>query len=251
MKRLVPAALLALWMGLMPAAAAVVLPAPGDSAPGRSLRDTGVALGSVRVALMGIAVEVFPGYVRVSEVINLEHTGPRAITGEFAFGVPAAARYIAFHEGLNRPRVEGTRIVDRLTLSAGAHRVAFSYSVAGSGDVDLSRPAPLPIDRLLVLATAPARIRSPQLAPLAPLGAEGRTVERAAGRGIGPGALTLRVDGVPAARHWAAPAAAAFLAAILAAGLAAAAVAQARGRRGAPPPGGVVSEAWNRYSRRG
>ena len=177
------------------------------------------APAGLRVALMGIGVEVHPGYVRVSEVLNLENTTREAFVGDVAFGVPLAARYITFHEGLVRPRVDGEWIIDRLTVPPGAHRVSIAYSVAGSGDLDLGRPVSMPIDRLLVLAAGPVRIHSSQLDALPTVVDSGRSVARAAGRAIAPGTLALRVDGVPAARRWPAPAAAALLGVILAAGL--------------------------------
>lgn len=223
MKRFVIAAIViaaCAWVRSTPAAGAAPSGADGGtSAP-------------LRVSLMGIGVEVHPGYVRVSEVLAIENPSNATFVGDVTFGVPEAARYITFQEGLVRPRVDGPRIVDRLTVRPGAYRVAIAYSIAGSGDLDLSRPAPLPIDRLMVLATGPVQIHSSQLEPLPPVVDDGRTVVRAAGRAIAPGHLALRLAGVPAARRWPAPAAAGSLAALLAAGLIWAAVSHDRKRRG-------------------
>jgi hypothetical protein len=181
----------------------------------------------LRVALMGIGVEVHPGYVRVSEVINLENTTRETFTGDLPIGVPAAARYITFHQGLVRPRVDGEWLIDRLTVPPGPYRLAIAYSIGGSGDLDLGRPVAVPIDRLVVLATGAARIRSAQIETLPSVVDDGRTVARAAGRAIAPGTLVLRVEGVPFRRQWPAPAAAGLLGAILALALVRASLAPA------------------------
>ena len=117
-------------------------------------------------------------------------------------------------------------------MTPGFYPVAFGYAVAGSGDLDLSRPSALPIDTLEVFVRAPVQIHSSQLVPRPPaLDATG-TIVQAEGFAIPPGVLDLRLGGVPAARRWPAPAAAGALAALLAAGLIWAAVSHDRKRRG-------------------
>lgn len=181
---------------------------------------------ALRVALMVVAIDVNRGYVRVSEVLNLENPTNETFQGDVALPVPDGARYITYHDGFVRPRLDGSRILDRLTVRPGAYRVAVAYSVAGSGDIPLSRSTVMPIERLAVFAAAPAQIRSSQLDPLSPVTNHGQTYARAAGRAIPPGLLTLTVAGVPGVRSWPAPAAAGFLAVLLAIGLARAATAR-------------------------
>jgi hypothetical protein len=150
--------------------------------------------------------------------------------------LPRAAQYVTLHEGFRAPRVGADAIEDQLVAAPGAHRLAFAYSVAGIGEVDLDRRVVWRIERLEVFTLAPAETRSPHLAPGARTTIEGRTFTRASGRFLAPGALGLTVTGVPANARWPAPAAAAMLAGVLAIGLAGAAV-RARRSLGRRPAG--------------
>lgn len=174
----------------------------------------------LRVSLLGIAVEARAGYVRVSEAVHLQNAGSQTFLGGVVLPLPAGARYVAFHQGLHQPRVEAGAIVDRLIVRPGTHQIAYGYSVAGSGEVDLGRRLPLPVERLELFTTDPAQARSPRLRPSTPVTSEGQTYTRATARAVPVGDLVLAVTGVPAVRLWPAPAAAALLAGLLALGLA-------------------------------
>ncbi len=174
----------------------------------------------LRLSLLGIAVEVRSGYVRVSEAAHIRNTGGATFLGRVILPLPAGARYVSFFDGLHAPGLEGGAIVDRLTVRPGTHQVAYGYSVAGSGEVDLGRRLPLSAERLELFVTAPAEARSPLLAQVPPLTTGGRTYTRAAARAVPAGDLLLTVEGVPVLRQWPAPAAAATLAGLLTLGLA-------------------------------
>lgn len=173
----------------------------------------------LQVVLLGIAVDAQPGYVRVSEVVDLHNPTGRTVLEDVAFPLPRGARYVTFHEGLQRPRVEASRIVDRLTMGPGILRIAYAYSVAGIGEVALDRQWSMPIERVEVFATAPAEIRSARLEVAPAVDADGRTYTRASARDLRPGTLALTVIGVPTPRYWPAPAAAGTLAGLLILGL--------------------------------
>ncbi|MGH2372470.1 MAG: hypothetical protein ACRDIC_03205 [bacterium] len=206
----------------------------GPAAPPAAVAASG---GPVAVQL-GIGIETFPGYVRVSEVVHLKSSSPRAFVGEVVLPLPPAARYVTYHEGLFKPRVEADRIVDTMTIGPGVHRVVYAYSVAGAGTVKLDRQATMPIERVDVLTLAPAAVRSDHLAAALPVTLRGQIYFRASGRVQAPGAFTLSVTGVPALRRWPAPAAAATMAVMLLLGLA---VAMVRG--------GVGGTSWKRFQR--
>ncbi len=174
----------------------------------------------LRVSLLGIAVEARAGYVRVSEAVHLQNAGSQTFLGGVVLPLPVGARYVAFHQGLHQPRVEAGAIVDRLIVRPGTHQIAYGYSVAGSGEVDLGRRLPLPVERLELFTTDPAQARSPRLQHATPVTSEGQTYTRATARAVPAGDLVLAVTGVPAVRLWPAPAAAALLAGLLALGLA-------------------------------
>jgi len=195
----------------------------------------------LRVALLGMAVDVQPGYVRISEVVHLQNPTSQTFLGPVAFPLPRGARFITFSEGLYQPRVEGAQILDRLIVRPGAHQVAYGYSVAGSGEVALDRRVPLPVERLELFTSAPAEVRSPRLQPLPTVTNEGQTYTRASGRALPPGDLTMSVVGVPAVRTWLAPAAAGTLAGLLIIGLM-----WAIAREGRTRPGGVALGVQNR-----
>lgn len=194
--------------------------------------------GAPAAVLLGIGIEAYPGYVRVSEVLHLENSSTRVFSGDVTIPIPASAGFLTYHEGLFNPRVESDRIVDRMTIGPGAHRVVYAYSVVGSGTVNLDRPATMLIERVDVLALAPAGIRSDRLTAAPSVSLRGRTYLRASGAVAAPGTFTLSVTGVPALRRWPAPAAAATLGAILLIGLA---VAMVRG--------GVGGTSWKRFQR--
>lgn len=177
---------------------------------------------SLRAALLGVAVEAYVGYVRVSEVMHLQNPTTRTFLGDVVLPLPQGARYVVFGEGFHQPRAEGARITDRLIVRPGSHQLAYAYSVAGAGEVALDRSISLPVDRLEVFVTAPAEARSPRLQPLPAATEEGRTYTRATGRALPAGDLAMTVLGVPARRWWRAPAAAMLLAGMLVAGLLAA-----------------------------
>ncbi len=177
--------------------------------------------GALRVALLGMAIDVQPGYVRISEVVHLQNDTSQTFLGTLAFPLPRGARFITFHEGLHRPVVEGDRIVDRLIIRPGsAHQAAYAYTVAGVGAIVLDRPLPLPIERLEVFTVAPADVRSPRLQSAPTVTREEGVYTRASGRSVPAGSLQMTVVGVPAVRLWPAPAAAGTLAGLLALGLA-------------------------------
>lgn len=178
----------------------------------------------LRIALLGMAVDVQPGYVRVSEVVHLQNATSQTFLGPVTLPLPRAARFVTFHQGLHAPRVEGAAILDRLIVRPGAHQVAYGYSVAGAGEVRLDRRLILPVERLELFTTAPAEVRSPRLQPSPTVTSEGKTYTRATARAVPVGDLAMAVVGVPAPRHWQAPAAAAVLAVLLAIGLVWAAV---------------------------
>lgn len=211
---------------------------PGAASGPRPTESAPVPRLTVRAALLGIGAEVHAGYVRVSEVLHLENTSTQAIAADVSIPFPSAARFLTFHEGLSQPRVEGDRIVDRLTLPPGLYRIVYAYTMGGAGEVALNRYLPMPIERVDVLTTAPAAIKSEGLTPLPPVTLGRRTFLRASGRISTPGTLALAVTGVPASRHWPAPVAAAFLAGLLLVGLGHAAA-----------RAGVASASWKRFQR--
>jgi len=172
-----------------------------------------------RVALLGMAIDVQPGYVRISEVVHLQNDTSRTFHGNLTFPLPRGARFITFHEGLHRPVVEGDRIVDRLIVRPGSHQATYAYTVAGVGAIVLDRPLPLPIERLEVFTVAPADVRSPRLQSAPTVTREEGVYTRASGRNVPAGLLPMTVVGVPAVRLWPAPAAAGTLAGLLILGL--------------------------------
>lgn len=173
----------------------------------------------LRISLLGIAVEARAGYVRVSEAVHLQNAGSQTFLGSVVFPLPPGARYVAFHQGLHQPRLEAGAIVDRLIVRPGTHQVAYGYSVAASGEVDLGRRLPLPVERLEMFTTDPAEALSPRLEHAAPVTSDGQAYTRATARAVPVGDLALAVIGVPALKLWPAPAAAAALAGLLAMGL--------------------------------
>ena len=193
--------------------------------------------GPVAVGL-GIGIEIFPGYVRVSEVLHLKSSSPRVFVGEVVLPLPPGARFITYHEGLVKPRVETDRIVDTMTIGPEIHRVVYAYSLAGAGTVKLDRQVTMPIERVDVLTTAPATVQSDHLASTLPVTLRDQVYFRASGRVQAPGIFTLSVTGVPAPQRWPAPAAAATMAVMLLIGLA---IAIARG--------GVGGTSWKRFQR--
>jgi hypothetical protein len=191
----------------------------------------------LRVALLGLAVDVQPGYVRISEVVHLQNPTSQTFLGLVSFPLPAGARYITFSDGLHEPQVQGAQILDRLIIRPGAHQVAYGYSVAGSGEVSLDRRLTLPVERIELFTAAPAEARSPRLQPLPSVTNEGQTYTRASGRAVPPGDLPMSVVGVPAVRMWLAPAAAGTLAGLLIVGLMWAIAREARAGTGGVAPG--------------
>jgi hypothetical protein len=176
----------------------------------------------LRVALLGVAVDVHAGYVRVWEVAHLANATARTFLGDVAIPLPPAARYVTVHAGFDRPRTAAGEIRDRLAVRPGAHQLSFSYAVAGAGTVSLDRRLRWSVDRAVVFVAAPAEVRSPRFQSAPEVVMEGRRYTRAWARAVPPGDLALAVVGVPPLRRWPAPAAAAGLAGVLAAGLAAA-----------------------------
>lgn len=172
------------------------------------------------ISLLGIAVEARKGYVRVSEAVHLQNAGSQTFLGGVVFPLPQGARYVAFYQGLHQPRVEAGAIVDRLIIRPGTHQIAYGYSVAASGEVDLGRRLLLPVERLELFTTDPAEARSPRLQQATPVVSEGQTYTRATARAVPSGDLALAVIGVPRVKLWPAPAAAALLAGLLVLGLA-------------------------------
>ncbi len=173
----------------------------------------------LRVALLGVAVDVHAGYVRVSEVVHLYNATTRTFLGDVVVPLPPTARYVAYHAGFDRPRTERGEIRDRLVVRPGAHQLSFSYAVAGAGTVPLDRRVRLPVDRVVVFVTAPAEVRAPRFQPAPDVAMAGGRYTRAWARAVPPGDLALRVVGVPPLRRWPAPAAAAALAGVLLVGL--------------------------------
>ncbi|MDR7483948.1 MAG: carboxypeptidase-like regulatory domain-containing protein [Armatimonadota bacterium] len=174
----------------------------------------------LRLGLLGVAVDVRAGYLRVSEVAHLQNPTTRTLLGEVIIPLPRGARYVTFLEGFHQPRAQGAQITDRLIVRPGGHQLAYAYSLPGSGEVSLDRRVVWPTDRVEVFVTAPADVRSPRLQPTpAVTDEDGRTFARASGRAVPPGDLPMSVIGVPDARLWTAPAAAGTLAAVLTVGL--------------------------------
>lgn len=183
---------------------------------------------ALRVAMLGLAVDVQPGYVRISEFVHLQNPETRTFIGDLVFPLPDRARYVTYHEGLHRPSVDGQRITDRLIIRPGSHQVAYAYTVAGTEEITLDRSLPMPVERLELFTTAPAEARSPRLQSLPTVTNESRNYTRASGRAIPAGSLSLTIIGVPAPRQWPAPAAAGTLAGLLTLGLAWAVASAAR-----------------------
>lgn len=174
----------------------------------------------LRISLLGMAVDVQRGYVRISEVLHLQNPTTRTFLGELTMPLPAGARFVIYNEGFHQPRATGASITDRLIIRPGAHQLAYTYSVRGDGEVALSRRLILPVDRVEMFVSAPAEARSPRLQALPSVTTEeGRTLTRASGRAVPAGDLAMAVAGVPSARLWLAPAAAGTLAAVLVVGL--------------------------------
>jgi 5-hydroxyisourate hydrolase-like protein (transthyretin family) len=171
------------------------------------------------VELLGIAVDIFPGYVRVSEGLRLRNPTTRTFQGDVRLPLPRGAVYITYQDGLHIPSVEGVTIRDRLVVRPGAHEIAYAYSVAGSGDVLLRRDLSFAVDRLEVFTQAPSEARAEGLQPGASTDVDGRFYTRAFGRNLRPGPFNLTVAGVPDARLWPAPSAAGTLAGLLVVGL--------------------------------
>ncbi len=179
-----------------------------------------VPVPGLRVVLLGLAIDVHPGYVRISEVVHLQNSTSQTFRGDVVYPLPRGARFVTFHEGLSRPSVQDDRIVDQLTVPAGSsHQAAYAYTVAGTGAIVLDRLLPLPVERLEVFTIAPAGVHSPNLRAAPAMTREGRTYTRAMGLNVPAGSLPMTVLGVPAVRRWPAPAAAGTLAALLSLGL--------------------------------
>ncbi len=195
----------------------------------------------LRVMLLGLAIDVQQGYVRISEVVHLHNASSQTFLGTVNFPLPRGAQYITFSDGLHEPRVDGSQILDRLIIRPGDHQVAYGYSVAGSGEVALDRRLLLPVERMELFTSAPAEVRSPLLQPLPTVTNEGQTYTRASARAVPPGDLAMSVIGVPVSRRWPAPVAAGTLAGLLIIGLMAAIA-----KEGREPPGGVAPGAQNR-----
>ncbi len=175
---------------------------------------------ALRVVLLGLAIDVHPGYVRISEVVHLQNNTSQTFRGDVVYPLPRGARFVTFHEGLSRPSVQDDRIVDHLTVPAGSsHQAAYAYTVAGMGAIVLDRSLPLPVERLEVFTVAPAGVHSPNLRFAPAMTRDGRTYTRAMGLNLLAGSLPMTVLGVPAVQRWPAPAAAGTLAALLSLGL--------------------------------
>jgi len=174
----------------------------------------------LRVVLLGLAIDVHPGYVRISEVVHLQNSTSQTFGGDVVYPLPRGARFVTFHEGLRRPAVRDDRIVDQLTVPAGSpHQAAYAYTVAGTGAIVLDRSLPLPVERVEVFTVAPAGLHSPNLQAAPAMTRNGRAYTRATGLTVPAGSLHMTVLGVPAVRRWPAPAAAGTLAALLSLGL--------------------------------
>lgn len=169
--------------------------------------------------VLGMAVDVFPGYVRVSEGLRLRNRTNRTFLGTVRLPLPRGALYITYQEGLHIPEVEGAAIRDRLIVRPGSHQVAYAYSVAGEGDIALRRSLGFGVERLEVFTQAPSETRGPGLQTAASVDLDGRFYTRTFGRNLEPGPFTLTVGAVPGAGLWAAPAAAGTLAGVLIVGL--------------------------------
>lgn len=174
---------------------------------------------ALRIALLGMAVDAYPGYLRISEVVHLSNPVNLTFTGRVALPLPRGALYVTFVEGQHRPVVEGDALVDSLIVRPGGHQLAYAYTVGGTGEVSLERRWEVPIDRVEVLVSPPAEARSPHLRPGLGVAEGDRSYTRASGVAVPAGVLTMSVVGIPEARLWMAPAAAAMLAGLLAAGL--------------------------------
>jgi hypothetical protein len=183
----------------------------------------------LRATFAGLAVDVHPGYVRVSEILHLQNGTKQTFLGEILISLPQRAQLVTFHDGWQRPTLDGDRIRDRLAIRPGTHRLTYAYSVRGAGTVDLDRQVAMPIDLLEIFTLAPAVTRGQAIIAAAPATSDGRTFNRASARAVAAGPLVLQVVGVPSDQRWPAPAAAAALATVLGVGLAVAVV-RARGR---------------------
>jgi hypothetical protein len=193
------------------------------------------------MTLLGLAINVRHGYVRVAEVVRLRNASSHTFLGPVSFPLPLGARYITFSDGLHQPRVDGAQILDHLIVRPGDYQVAYGYSVAGSGKVTLDRRLLLPVERMESFTSAPSEARSPRLEPLPTVTNAGQTYTRASAHTVPAGDLAISVIGVPAPRMWPAPAAAGTLAGLLIIGLVAAIARDAR-----EAPGGVAPGAQNR-----
>jgi hypothetical protein len=202
---------------------------------------------ALRAALLGVAVEVRGGYVRVSEVVHLQNPSTRTFLGDLTFALPAGARFVVFSDGFHQPRGDGGAITDRLIVRPGTHQVAYQYSLRGDGEVSLARRLTLPVDRLELFVDAPAEARSARVQALPMVTNEGRTYTRAGGRAVPAGDLELTIVGVPGARLWVAPVAAGMLAAVLIVGLMLAMTRKANGP--SPEAEGDAGDAQNQPER--
>jgi hypothetical protein len=191
----------------------------------------------LRVILLGMMVDVQPGYVRISEVVHLQNPASQTFLGPVTFPLPPGARYITFGDGLHEPQVQGTQILDRLIIRPGAYQVAYGYSVPGSDEIPLDRRLTLPVERIEVFTVAPAEARSPRLQQLPAVTNEGQTYTRASGRAVPQGDLAMSIVGVPAVQMWLAPAAAGTLAGLLIVGLMWAVAREEREAGGGVAPG--------------
>lgn len=193
----------------------------------------------LRMTLLGLAVEVRPGYVRVTEVVHLHNGTTRTFLGEITFALPAAARFVVFGDGLHQPRLTEAGIQDRLVVRPGGHQLTYQYAVRGGGVVALHRRLSLPADRIELFVTAPGEARSPRLRPLPSVVEDGVVYARASARDAAPGEFPLEIAGVPSEGLWRAPVAAGVLAALLVAGLAAVAARAGAARLGGGEPHGA------------
>lgn len=231
------------WQVLPVAAflATFIVTGPSVAAPGGG--GVASAPGALRVILLGIAVDVHLGYVRIAEVIHLQNDSPQIFSEAVAFPLPRGARYVTVHEGLRRPSVEGDRIVARLIVPPGSsHQVTYAYAVAGEGTIGLDRALPLLVERLEVLVVAPADVRSPRLQSAPIIVREGRTYLRASGHNVPAGSLQMTVVGVPKVKQWPAPAATGGLGGLLGLGLGWAVVTFRRAVQVQRPGGGRVDD---------
>lgn len=190
------------------------------AAAAATARRGSAAEAAPRVVLLGIAVEARPGYARVTEVVHLRNDTSQTLRVRVSFPLPEGARFITFHEGLQRPAVRGTDIVDEIEIRPGLAQVVYAYTIAGGRTLPVERRFPRPIERIEVFATSPAEVRSPELRPAPAVERNGRIYTRATSERIPAGPLAMTITGVPPLRRWPAPVAAATLAGLLAAGLA-------------------------------